>query len=51
MNPLIILVEDEDGGYIKAQLQGVGETEDDREILVYKKVEYYHSLDDALDEC
>lgn len=49
--PGIILVEDIDGGYIKAQLKDVKENADEQQIPIYKQVEYYHTLESAIDDC
>ena len=49
MIPKVILVADENGGYIKATLIDKElETPDEEPIYLYKWVEYYHSLESAL---
>jgi hypothetical protein len=47
----IILVVDEDGGYIKAEFVTSAENADEENILIYKQVEYYHDLKSALRDC
>lgn len=43
-----VLVEDVDGGYILAEYKTVVKTPDEEHITVYKQIEYYHSLEEAI---
>ena len=49
--PLIIIVDDGDGGFIVAHLVDVKENADEEQVHVYKKVEYYHTMESALRDC
>lgn len=45
-----ILIEDTDGGYVKAEYQTDKENPDEESIPVYKQVDYFHDLESALRE-
>jgi hypothetical protein len=51
MEPSLIIIIDTGDGFIKAQLAEVKENADEEQIPVYKQVEYYHSLESALNDC